>query len=62
MEIGINMMTDILTMGKNARTASRSLGKHGTNKKNEVLLAVAEAIRRHEERTVRQAYAHKDKD
>ena len=45
MEIGINMMTDILTMGKNARTASRSLGKLGTNKKNEVLLAVAEAIR-----------------
>lgn len=45
MEIGIDMMTDILTMGKNARTASRSLGKLGTNKKNEVLLAVAEAIR-----------------
>ena len=45
MEIGINMMTDILTMGKNARTASRSLGKLGTNKKNEVLLAVAEDIR-----------------
>lgn len=45
MEIGINMMTDILTMGKNARTASRSLGRLGTNKKNEVLLAVAEAIR-----------------
>lgn len=33
MEIGIDMMTDILTMGKNARTASRSLGKLGTNKK-----------------------------
>ena len=44
MEIGIDMMTDILTMGKNARTASRSLGKLGTNKKNEVLLAVADAI------------------
>lgn len=39
------MMTDILTMGKNARTASRSLGKLGTNKKNEVLMAVADAIR-----------------
>ncbi len=39
-------MTDILVMGQNARKASRSLARLGTTKKNDVLNAVADAIRK----------------
>lgn len=39
-------MTDMLVMGQNARKASRSLARLGTMEKNDVLAAVAAAIRR----------------
>lgn len=39
-------MTDISVMGQNARQASRSLAGLGTNKKNAVLNAVADAVRK----------------
>lgn len=38
-------MADILTMGKNARLASRKLAGLGTTKKNDVLCAVADAVK-----------------
>ncbi len=38
-------MADILTLGKNARLASRKLAGLGTTKKNDVLCAVADAVK-----------------
>ena len=38
-------MADILAMGKNARLASRKLAGLGTTKKNDVLCAVADAVK-----------------
>ena len=38
-------MADILTMGKNARLASRKLAGLGTTKKNDVLCVVADAVK-----------------
>lgn len=38
-------MADILTLGKNARLASRKLAVLGTTKKNDVLCAVADAVK-----------------
>ena len=37
-------MEDLITIGKNAKKASRSLAKAGTNSKNEAILLVAESI------------------